>query len=261
MRKYWSIFKLQLANGLAYPGEFLGRSLMILPFMWIFYQLWRVTFAASGSETINGMTLRTTLWYLVIAEVIELSRPRVGNTIADAVKDGSIAYALSKPYNFLWYHYSSAMADTVFRAVVNLVLGGAMAWWLVGAPPSVWGVLIVLPALMGAWALNYCIATLIGLWAFWVEDISAFQWIYQKLAFILGGLLIPLDFYPTWLQTIATSLPFSAMTYVPARLFVEPSLRGFLAAMGMQAVWLLIFVGLLSLTYRRSVAALTVNGG
>lgn len=261
MKKYWAIFKLQLANGLAYPAEFLGRSLMILPFMWIFYQLWRVTFSASGSEVMNGLTLRSTLWYLVIAEVIELSRPRVGNTISDAVKDGSIAYILSKPYNFLWYHYSSSMADTVFRALINLVLGGAMAWVLVGPPPSFWGLLVVLPALLGAWGLNYCIAALIGLSAFWVEDISAFQWIYQKLAFILGGLLIPLDFYPAWLRTIATALPFSAMTYAPARLFVEPELSGFFAVMGMQAIWLLVFVGVLSLTYRRSVAALTVNGG
>ncbi|HQN42547.1 MAG TPA: ABC-2 family transporter protein [Anaerolineaceae bacterium] len=261
MKKYWAIFKLQLANGLAYPGEFIGRSLLILPFMWIFFQLWRVTFDASGGAEINGLTLRSTLWYLVIAEVIELSRPRVANTISEAVKDGSIAYILSKPYNFLWYHYSSSLADTIFRALLNLVLGGGVAWLLVGPPPSLWGLLAVLPLLMGAWALNYCIAALIGLLAFWVEDTSAFQWIYQKLAFILGGLLIPLDFYPAWLRTIADALPFSAVTYAPARLFVEPSLNGFLAALGQQALWLLVFAGGLGLLYRRSVTVLTVNGG
>ena len=37
---------------------------------------------------------------------------------------------------------------------------------------------------------------MIGLSAFMVEDVSAFMWIYQKLAFIFGGMLIPLDFYP-----------------------------------------------------------------
>ncbi len=261
MKKYWAIFKLQLANGLAYPGEFIGRSLMILPFMWIFYQLWRVTFEASASTEINGLTLQHTLWYLVIAEVIELSRPRVANTISDAVKDGSIAHILSKPYSFLGYHYSSSMADTVFRALLNLVLGGGMAWLLVGPPPSLWGFVVVLPLLLGAWALNYCIAALIGLLAFWVEDISAFQWIYQKLAFILGGLLIPLNFYPTWLRTIAEALPFSAMTYAPASLFVSPTLNGFLTAAGLQLLWLLLFVGGLGLLYRRSVTVLTVNGG
>ena len=116
-------------------------------------------------------------------------------------------------------------------------------------------------AVMGAWTLNFCIATLIGLTAFVVEDISAFQWIYQKLAFVFGGLLIPLDFYPAWLQTICRALPFASMTYAPARLFVDPSLASFSAVVGMQLVWILTLGLLLIFSYRRGLAYLTINGG
>ena len=136
MQKYFAIFRATLINSLAYPGELLGRSLIILPFMWIFHQLWQVTFAAAGTDRINGLTVATTLWYLMLAETIELSRPRLGNTISDAVKDGSIAYILSKPYDFLLYHYSSSMGETVFRAALNALLGGALVWLLVGPPPQ-----------------------------------------------------------------------------------------------------------------------------
>ena len=261
MRKYWSIFQIQLANSLAYPGELIGRSLIILPFMWIFYQLWRVTFIASGTSEINGLTLLSTLWYLMIAETIELSRPRLGNVISEAVKDGSIAYILSKPYDFLLYHYSSSMGETLFRALMNAVFGSVMVWALIGAPPSALGALAVLPVLLGAWTLNFCISALIGLSAFWVEDISAFLWIYQKLAFVLGGLLIPLDFYPQALQSIAKSLPFSAMTYGPARLFVDPTPQAFFSTLSMQIIWITVFAALLVLFYRKSITALTVNGG
>jgi len=100
-QKYWAIFQITLINSLAYPGELIGRSLMIAPFMWIFYQLWKVTFSAAGSESINGMTLYSTMWYLMIAETIELSRPALARTISENVKDGSIAYLLNKPYSFL----------------------------------------------------------------------------------------------------------------------------------------------------------------
>jgi len=96
MNKYLVIFKISVINSLAYPGELVGQSLMILPFMWIFYQLWNVTFAASGSNTINSLTLHDTMWYLMMAETIELSRPRVARTIAENVKDGSIAYLLNR---------------------------------------------------------------------------------------------------------------------------------------------------------------------
>ena len=54
--KYWAIFQITLLNSLAYPGELIGRSLMIVPFMWIYYQLWNVTFSAAGTDVINGMT-------------------------------------------------------------------------------------------------------------------------------------------------------------------------------------------------------------
>jgi ABC-2 type transport system permease protein len=261
MKKYLAIFRVTLINSLAYPGELVGRSLMIIPFMWIFYQLWQVTFAAAGSTEINGLTVRSTLWYLMLAETIELSRPRLGNTISDAVKDGSIAYILSKPYNFLLYHYSTSMGETIFRAVLNALFGGAVVWWLVGPPPDVFGWPLVVITVFGAWTLNFCIAAMIGLSAFIVEDISAFQWIYQKFAFILGGLLIPLDFYPGWLQAIAKALPFSSMLYGPARLFVEPSLSAFGATFGLQLAWILSLGLLLVFFYRRSLSYLTVNGG
>lgn len=261
MKKYLAIFRVTLINSLAYPGELVGRSLMIIPFMWIFYQLWQVTFAAAGTTEINGLTVRSTLWYLMLAETIELSRPRLGNTISDAVKDGSIAYILSKPYDFLLYHYSTSMGETIFRAVLNALFGGAVVWWLVGAPPDAFGWPLVVITVFGAWTLNFCIAAMIGLSAFVVEDISAFQWIYQKFAFILGGLLIPLDFYPGWLQAIAKTLPFSSMLYGPARLFVEPSLSAFGATFGLQLAWILSLGLLLIFFYRRSLSYLTVNGG
>jgi ABC-2 type transport system permease protein len=259
--KYWYIFVIQLINSLAYPGELVGRSLMIIPFMWIFAQLWRVTFDAAGTGAINGLTLRDTLWYLMLAETIELSRPRLGNTISEAVKDGSIAYVLNKPYDFLLYQLSTSLGETVFRAVMNALFGSLVVWLLIGPPPHLLGFLVVIPAILGSWILHFCISVIIGLAAFVIEDVSAFQWILQKFAFIFGGLLIPLDFYPSWLQTIAKALPFSSMVYGPARLFVSPSVEALAGTLGMQLAWIAVLGLVTSLAYRRGVAFLTVNGG
>jgi ABC-2 type transport system permease protein len=196
MKKYFSIFNIQLVNSLAYPGELIGRSLMIIPFMWIFYQLWSVTFRSSGTDAINGMTLRDTMWYLMMAETIELGRPRVARTVAENVKDGSIAYLLNKPYDFMLYQFSTSMGETVFRTLTNALFGGAIVWLLVGAPPHIssWPMAIV--AMVGAWILNFCMNALIGLAAFVAEDVAPFEWIYQKFAFMLGGLMIPSTLTP-----------------------------------------------------------------
>jgi ABC-2 type transport system permease protein len=261
LQKYWSIFTIQMINSLAYPGELIGRSLMIVPFMWIFAQLWKVTFAAGGTAQIGGLTLQDTLWYLMMAETLEMSRPRLANTIQDAVKDGSIAYVLNKPYDFLLYQFSTAMGETIFRAIMSAIFSGLVVWVLIGPPPQPVGFLYVIPAILGAWILNFCISVMIGLAAFVVEDTTAFQWIYQKLAFVLGGLLIPLDFYPAWLQVIARALPFSAMVYGPSRLFATPSPVLLLKTLGMQLAWIIGLGLLTTLAYRKGVAVLSVNGG
>jgi ABC-2 type transport system permease protein len=261
LRKYWAIFQITLINSLAYPGELIGRSLLIVPFMWIFYQLWNVTFDAAGSDAINGMTLYSTMWYLMMAETIELSRPALARTISDNVKDGSIAYILNKPYSFLLYQFSNSMGETVFRALVNALFGSAIVCWLVGPPPGIMGWALAFIALLGSWILNFCITCLIGLSAFLVEDVSPFMWIYQKFIFILGGFLIPLDFYPGWLQIIARALPFSAMIYGPSKLFVEPGWRLLGNVLLMQAAWIVALGFALVVSYRRGVTYLTVNGG
>jgi ABC-2 type transport system permease protein len=229
--------------------------------MWIFYQLWKVTFAAAGTDTINGMTFYGTMWYLMMAETIELSKPRLANTISDNVKDGSIAYILNKPYNFLLYQFSNFMGETVFRAVMNAFFGGIVIWWLVGPPPVPLGWIFAILALFGTWIMNFCITCLIGLSAFLVEEISPFMWIYQKFVFILGGFLIPLDFYPNWLQSIAKALPFAYMVYGPSKLLVAPSVGLFVNIISLQLMWIVILGLMLIVAYRRGVAYLTVNGG
>ena len=261
IKKYWAIFQITLINSLAYPGELVGRSLMIIPFMWIFYQLWNVTFNAAGTVTINSMTLYSTMWYLMMAETIELSRPQLARTISDNVKDGSIAYILNKPYNFLLYQFSNSMGETIFRAMMNALFGGIVVWWLVGPPPELLGWAFAFFALLGTWIMNFCITCLIGLSAFLVEEISPFMWIYQKFVFILGGFLIPLDFYPTWLQSIAKALPFAYMIYGPSKLFVSPSVALFINIISLQTVWILILGTILAIAFRRGMAYLTVNGG
>ena len=61
--------------------------------------------------------------------------------------------------------------------------------------------------------------------AFWLRDARSTWFLYQKLVFLLGGMLLPLEFLPTGLGDVARALPFAAMAYAPARLasgHVEP---------------------------------------
>jgi ABC-2 type transport system permease protein len=261
VKKYWAILKTQLLNSLAYPGDLASRSLSIVLFMWVFVHLWRATYRSLGQGDIAGLTLRDTLWYLMLAETIVLSKPRLSTAIAEAVRDGSVAYLLNKPYNFLLYQVSVGLGDSLLRMLFNALAGGTIIWLTVGPPPDPRGWPLALAAMTAAWLIDFCIAAMIGLAAFVTEDVAAFEWIYSKLLFLLGGLLIPLDFFPDWLQTITQALPFAYTVYGPARLFVEPSLARFGTLLLAQGAWLAALGLLLTLLYRKGVTWLTINGG
>jgi len=261
LAKYWAICRTQLVHSLSYPADLCSRSLTIALFLWIFAHLWEAAYQSAGQERIAGLSPRDTLWYLMIAEVIVLSRPRLSGAIAEGVKEGSIAYLLNRPYNFLLYQVGVGLGDSALRLAGNVLAGGAITWYLVGPPPDLGHWALVVPALAGAWAIDCCIGAMIGLLAFVAEEVSAFEWIYSKLTLILGGLLVPLDFFPVWLRDMAAHLPFAYIVYGPARAFVDPDLGRFLPLFAGQVCWLAALGGLLWLGYRRSVAHLNINGG
>ncbi|MGB8212187.1 MAG: ABC-2 family transporter protein [Anaerolineales bacterium] len=261
MKKYLAIFKITLLNSLAYPAEMVTRSGMILVFMLVFFQLWHATYSASGSQVLDGLTLHDTMWYLLVAETLELGRPRMARLISQQVKDGSIAYLLNKPYDFLLYQLASGMGESLPRMGILFILGSSLVWAMAGPPPTLANWPVALGALAGAWLLHFCFNGLIGLAAFVAEEVAPFEWIYQKLVFILGGMLIPLDFYPGWLQAVAKSLPFAYMMYGPARLFVSPNMQLFFQILTGQVLWLAVLGGMLALAFSRGMRRLAINGG
>ncbi len=259
--KYWAILRTQLVNSLAYPIDLLGRSLLIVLFMWIFMNLWRVTYGATGASSIAGLTLADTMWYLMMAEAVMLSKRDLSETISEQVKDGSVAYLLNKPFNFILYHFSAGLGHSVLSFGGNLIIGSGVVWMMVGPPPGITGWVFAGAAVALSWLLDFCFSALIGLSAFVVEETNAFRWIYQKFLLLLGGVLIPLDFFPAWLQTISLNLPFAWIIYGPARLFVDPSVARLGQVFLQQGIWLAVFGGIVWVVYRRAVARLVINGG
>jgi len=260
--KYSAITLTNLQNQLAYVWDALGRAVFIVLIMFIFVQLWSAVYESQGATEISGLTLADTIWYFLIAEMIELGKFRHDQRISEEVKDGSIAYTLNRPYNYLAYHFFNGLGETAVKMVLIFLLGLPVVLWYVGPPSISWQTLpAVLLVIFLALVLDFCMASSIGLLAFVTEDTFSFRLIYQKLMFILGGLLIPLDFLPTWLQRIARLSPFSQVTYAPAKLFVSFDRQLFLGTLALQLFWILIMGSLLFFQYRWATRRLVVNGG
>lgn len=262
LAKYIAITGTNLQHQFAYLWDFAWRSVFMILIMFIFIQLWSATYKAQGVTRIAGLSLRDTIWYLVLAETVMLGNIRFADQVAQEVRDGSLAYTLGRPYNYLLYHFANGLGDAFIRATLTFATGATLVWLTLGPPPiqakELPAVLLVLAL---AYILDFCVHGIIALSAFVTEDITAFQLIYQKLVFILGGLLLPIDFLPDWLQRIANLLPFRLIAYAPGRLFArfEPAL--FWELLRGQLLWIALLGGILALMFRWGMRRVSINGG
>ena len=263
LRKYTAIVQINMQNSLAYMWDAFGQGVFIVLFIFIFSQLWRATFRAQGADTISGLTLNQTLWYFVWAELIQLSKNQVSFTIQQEVQDGSLAYTLGRPYNYLLYHFFFGLGNVFIRMVIVLFFGALVAWIEVGrlATFRLETIPAVLLITMGAFMVDYCVMAMIGLLAFFVEDVAAFRLIYSKINFVLGGLLLPVDFLPGTLQDVARVLPFNLVLYAPSKLFVAWDSQQFVEVLALQVVWFSVLALALWRFYRWGAKHVSINGG
>jgi viologen exporter family transport system permease protein len=131
-------------------------------------------------------------------------------------------------------------------------------WLYVGPPPSAAGIALFVPASFLAVGCNLAAQHAFAGAAFWLQDARSTWFLYQKLVFLLGGMLLPLEFLPTGLADAARALPFASMAYVPARLasgHVEPWL------LLVQAAWLVALLACAGGVFRAGERRLEVVGG
>jgi ABC-2 type transport system permease protein len=259
--KYSSIGHITIRNHLAYIYDFIIRSLFLLVILYVFVQLWKVTFAGVGTATIAGYSFEQMIWYLIFAEAIILAAPRLTAKVEEEVKKGDIAYLLSRPMNYLLYHYSSYMGEAMVRLAVNLVVGGLLGLLLFGRPEFGWGWLGFFIVVIGSLTVNYIVTMLLALCAFWVEETRGLDFVYNKLLFTIGGMMLPLEMFPEMLQAVCSWLPFQAVVYFAAKSAVRFDWSMMAQMLLIQLGWMLILSLALSAVYRKGVKKLNVNGG
>ena len=259
VRPYAAIAATALRQARAERAATLGRLAFMAVLLLIFSRLWQVVAERGGLPGVSDVEM---LWYLAITEWVMLSLPLLHLEIERDIRSGDIACRLARPLSYLGQRLAEASGEAALRGITLGIGGAAIAWALTGGlPHDPRGLLLALPLVVLATALGLLSLAAIGLVAFWIQDCSPVYWIWQKAAFVLGGLLLPLEIYPDWLRQIALATPFSALMYGPGRMAFgwDPA---FAATVALKLVfWLAVTVLLLVWLYRRALRVLDVNGG
>lgn len=220
--------------------------------------LWRVAVAGRGGD-IAGYGLAAITWYIAMSEATTVSlNTRMISDLGRDIGSGAVAVELLRPAPVLGVRVAAELGRTLPRLAACLAAGAVLAGVTAGGPPRLPALALAVPSAVLAVACNIVAQHAFAASAFWLRDAGSAWFLYQKLVFILGGMLIPLEALPDWLQRVTAVLPFRAMSYAPARLaagHVEPLL--FLQQVG----WLVALGAIAAAVFRAGERRLQVVGG
>lgn len=268
LRCYGAAAGTSLRERSAYLMNFGAGMLTYGLFIFIFSRVWAGAYAGKGE--IAGYTNSMAIWYFIVAEVTHFGMGHFFQAMARDMKSGQVAYLLSRPYDFVHYHYAEHVGGSMSRFGLIVAEGHAIGLLFAGAPPALASgaglfdqagrALCTLVSLLLAGSLNFMLQFALSLSAFWLEENDALYWIYQKLALVVGT-LVPLEFLPAAAVRVAVWTPFPYLSYAPARIFVAFSWQEALSLLSRQTAWLVLAYLLARLVFARGSRSVSVNGG
>lgn len=263
IRAYLAIGKLFWRTKTVFMGNLIMQGLLTSLFAWMNKQLYVVTFATCNTNNIGGFNIAQTVWLLSITQIFERSAmPPPIKIIDDEIKTGLIAYALQRPYSYILYHMSGFLGRMLASVVTSLLLTSIALVLLVGGCPcSLTSLLAGVLCLALGCVLDFFAFFILGLIGFWVEDVKPFNWLYSKAKLILGGIMIPIAFFPQAVQNVSRYLPFGYLYYTASTLIVNFDVHLFIQCLVTQLCWIALFGALAYYVFCKGVRHVAVNGG
>jgi ABC-2 type transport system permease protein len=214
---------------------------------------------------IGGYDAADTVTYVWLTQAMIAAISIFGwREFAERITSGDVATDLIRPVHplraGLAYDYGRALYHTIFRGLPPLVLGAFVFDLTAPTDPAVWAVFLVSVALAVTVSFAFCF--LYNLSAFWLLDYRGAMRIAITLAAFFSGFVIPVRFFPDWLQTVAYATPFPSMVQLPIDVFVGASTgTELVATLAMQLAWAVALFAACHVVFGRGTRKLVVQGG
>ncbi len=258
MNKYLALFLVSFKQAWSKKANLSGLLFFLFILIFIYNRLWQVIAAESFATGLN----RTFIWYLLFAEMIILSSPKIDRILFDDIQSGTMAYYVNKPISFFLMRYVEALGTMSVSFLIMGSFGAVVTLALTGQPPFQWWQFPIIFAMCFASScINILLYTAVGLCGLWLSSIRTLGMAVERLAFILGGAIFPLSIYPEWFVNIARWTPFYSFYYLTIRLVYDFSWINLLQALSLNCFWVALISVFVVFTYRKLTKRVNVYGG
>lgn len=239
LSKYVEYLRISFMSVLAYRARYFVGVITYLVHVAVYYFLYKALYQGTGE--IHGYNLPDMITYVSIGWISKsFYLNYIDHQLATDVRMGQIAMDLIKPVDFQIMHFFRGYGQSLFRILLftpPIVLATVLVFPVHGPSSGAHLALFFLSTLFSALiylGLNY----LFGVAAVFFLSIEGILYPKNMMIELFSGLLIPIDWFPGWFQTLSALLPFQAIAFVPLSIYLG-RLQGLALAeaLGFQALW------------------------
>ncbi|MRN54334.1 ABC transporter permease [Paenibacillus monticola] len=263
VKKYSSITNRSLQNVLAYRTSYVITFLSNFVNLLAIYFLWQGIF--NGRASVGGYTWDQMRTYLLITFLANSVLSWYSETaISGKILDGSVAADLLKPIDFQSARFAETLGTSLLEGGMSTVLIGIFILFTSGVnfPHSPLVYVLFALSLLGAMLVKFGVVYLAALLCFWSTGSMGIVWARIAVTNLLSGALVPLAFFPDWLERVALLLPFQSIIHTPTVIFLEQATAWeSLSLIGVQCFWGIALWIAGKCMWNWAVRQVTIHGG
>jgi ABC-2 type transport system permease protein len=239
MRLYWEIARRGYRRYAAYPAATIAGLFTNTVFGFMRGYVLLALFRNRGE--IGGYDAQDTITYIWLTQALIGAIAIWGwQELALRIRTGDIATDLARPVDLqtsgLAFDLGRALYQAIFRGLPPLLVGALVFDLTAPSNPLVWVAFFV--SILLAVCVSFAFRFVYNLAAFWLLDYRGTMLLAVITTGFFSGFLIPVRFFPDWLETVAHLTPFPAMIQLPIDIFVgAASGAEVVGALAIQAAW------------------------
>jgi ABC-2 type transport system permease protein len=262
MRTYFLFGLKSFTTNLAYRSEVWLRTLGNFVTIMIQVSIWR---AVIGEGGVNGISLEQMITYSILSTLIyALLLTHISGKVDASLKSGSIASDLIRPLSYQLYLFADGLGGVFYQLLFVVVPSFLISWLVFGIQPPAsfehFAAFVI--SLLLALILSFLFGYLVSLIAFWFLTHFALDWTLSAFLIVFSGSFLPLWFFPEPWASIAQSLPFQFLGYVPAAIYLgQIPQYSVVSTLLVGFGWALVLFGFVQWLWSRAIRRLVVQGG
>ena len=257
------ILKTLIKDRMHYPKRLIIDTFTVVARFGVLIILYAYVFKINGG-LINNTTFVVVAWSMFFYfSFMILGLRNISKVIMQDVKSGNVEVLFSKPISYIFYRFWWQVGIGLYSFVIITIVGGFALYLAIGFPAT-FGTSIffstVFFAFLGGVILSLILYSVVGLLAFWIEDINPVFWIVDKAVMILGGSYLPVALFPPLMYKISLYSPFGASQFLTHTVY-DSWQTNWYELLGIQLLWCVVLGLTLYFMFKGAKKKVSVNGG